>query len=547
MLAFGNKEFRNLQEQVLKNMDDIASIESGAMVIGEFGIRVIGQVTNPADLPDPELYDGEYGDAFLVGTETPYDYYIFTRPFEGALEPTWVNIGVFPAPGPQGPAGQDGAQGPQGPRGIQGATGQQGPMGLQGPKGDKGDKGDTGATGATGPRGPAGITYIIIDQVETTSELPDPGTVSRNGAFLVGSSAPYHLYIITGVSSLQWFDAGQVALGPQGEPGPQGPQGEKGDTGETGATGPQGPQGVQGVQGPKGDTGATGATGAQGPQGVQGPKGNDGVTPYISGSTGNWVIGTTDTGIHAQGPQGVQGPQGLQGQQGVQGPKGDPFTVYKTYATISGMEADAANVPEGSFVVISSSVDDPDNAKVYLKNSLGGFTYITDMSGAAGIQGPQGPQGIQGPQGPTGATGPAGADGLTTAISVNGQTYTQVNGTITLPDYSNTPDIDNKTIVVNNDGDLETAVGGYSEEVVRDYTIIPWSNWYEWDLYDATNAATLFALETGVRYGVTISGPAVADDCEITAAWLYFNNKTATELGTGENALHITFTQGGSS
>ena len=103
MLAFGNKEFRNLQEQVLENMKNIEAIEGGSMVIGEFGIKVIGQVASPSDLPDPETYEGEYGDAFLVGATTPYDYYIYTRAFENEEYPTWFNIGVFPAPGPQGP------------------------------------------------------------------------------------------------------------------------------------------------------------------------------------------------------------------------------------------------------------------------------------------------------------------------------------------------------------------------------------------------------------------------------------------------------------
>ena len=51
--------------------------------------------------------------------------------------------------------------------------------------------------------------------------------------------------------------------------------------------------------------------------------------------------------------------------------------------------------------------------------------------------GPQGPQGEPGPQ------GPAGADGLTTSITVNGNTYTQVNGDITLPDYPSIPSTDN--------------------------------------------------------------------------------------------------------
>jgi hypothetical protein len=48
--------------------------------------------------------------------------------------------------------------------------------------------------------------------------------------------------------------------------------------------------------------------GIQGPQGasVQGPigkTGNDGLTPTI-GDNGNWFIGSTDTGVHAQGPKG---------------------------------------------------------------------------------------------------------------------------------------------------------------------------------------------------------------------------------------------------
>ena len=208
MLNFGNKEFRNLQEQVLKNMDDIESIAQGSLVIGEFGIKVIGQVESPDDLPDPTEYEGEYGDAYLVGEETPYDYYIFTRAFEGAESPQWLNIGVFPAPGPQGPAGQDGADGEQGPRGATGATGPTGPMGPQGPQGPKGDKGDTGATGAQGPKGDTGTSYIILGQVDSTDDLPDPSLVDRNGAYLVGLESPYHLYVITGTDELEWFDAG---------------------------------------------------------------------------------------------------------------------------------------------------------------------------------------------------------------------------------------------------------------------------------------------------------------------------------------------------
>ena len=52
-----------------------------------------------------------------------------------------------------------------------------------------------------------------------------------------------------------------------------------------------------------------------------------------------------------------------------------------------------------------------------------------ELKGDKGDTGEQGPQGIQGP------AGVDGQDGLTTAISVNGNTYTHVDGVITLPDY----------------------------------------------------------------------------------------------------------------
>ena len=69
-------------------------------------------------------------------------------------------------------------------------------------------------------------------------------------------------------------------------------------------------------------------------------------------------------------------------------------------------------------------------------------SHKSELTGARGPQGPQGPvgpQGIQGPAGPAGPQGPAGSDGLTTQIRVNGNTYTQSNGLITLPDYPSLP------------------------------------------------------------------------------------------------------------
>ena len=67
--------------------------------------------------------------------------------------------------------------------------------------------------------------------------------------------------------------------------------------------------------------------------------------------------------------------------------------------------------------------------------TLKGDKGDTGVQGPQGIQGETGPTGATGPQGPQGPAGANGQDGLTTAISVNGTTYTHSNGTITLPNY----------------------------------------------------------------------------------------------------------------
>lgn len=57
-------------------------------------------------------------------------------------------------------------------------------------------------------------------------------------------------------------------------------------------------------------------------------QGKDGIAPHV-GENGNWFIGDVDTGVTAQGPRGeagVPGPKGdigPAGPQGAQGPKGD--------------------------------------------------------------------------------------------------------------------------------------------------------------------------------------------------------------------------------
>lgn len=289
-------------------------------------------------------------------------------------------------------------------------------------------------------------------------------------------------------------------VGEQGPAGPQGPQG------------PQGEQGVQGIQGEKGDTGAT-------------------------------------------------GPQGPQGEQGPAGQPGAAFEIYATYASIAAMEADAANVPDGKMVAISSS--DSDNGKLYERdlNEVTGFKFIINISGpqgpagatgatgpqgpagadgqdgATGPQGPQGVQGIQGEQGiqgPAGPQGPAGADGADGSIV----SVTQIQSTGTKI----------ATITVDNvDTDLYAPEGGggggtaeYYEKTFQSGTLIPTAlsqilsdlRANDKELYKKlTPQSVLYVIPAGGEVGGLGVGytwifqlkqmrvPSIADTLEFTMCW----------------------------
>lgn len=56
-------------------------------------------------------------------------------------------------------------------------------------------------------------------------------------------------------------------------------------------------------------------------QGEKGEKGESGLTPYI-GANGNWFVGDVDLGVKAQGEQGIQGVQGEKGADGKDGADG---------------------------------------------------------------------------------------------------------------------------------------------------------------------------------------------------------------------------------
>ena len=349
--VYDNKTYRNLQQQVKENMLDIARLQDSNIL----GLDIKDIVPTYSDLPT-----GEQGSIYAVGTEAPFELYVYN-------DSSWVNLGQFPKAGPrgeQGPQGQIGNPGPKGDKGEQGPrgyTGAQGVPGQAGPKGEQGPQGIQGIQGPIGPKGDKGDPFVYSD---FTAEQ------------LEGLRGPQ------GIQGIQGPKGDTGAIGPQG---PQGIQGLKGDTGERGPIGPQGIQGIKGdtgATGPRGPQGEVGPKGDQGIQGIQGPKGDTGPQgpKGATGATGaafTYDMFTQEQLEGLRGPQGIQGPKGDQGIQGIQGPKGDT--------------------------------------------------------------GSQGPQGIQGPQGPQ---GPKGDQGAPTSITVNGTTYTQSSGNITLPNLLNTSTFD---------------------------------------------------------------------------------------------------------
>lgn len=205
------KIFRNIQEQVQKNKEDIEALLQGIRIVG-YGETV------PSDL--------QIGEAWLKGSEPPFVLYVETAD-NGTVE-----VGQWPAKGPQGIQGEQGEPGeigevsisvktiaagmdatgtvenengnisikleiPQGRQGLQGEQGPQGPQGIQGEK------------GLQGPQGEPAFAFTILGTVADVSSLPDVAEVAQNSAYLVGAAAPYSLYLAIGSgSSRAWKNLG---------------------------------------------------------------------------------------------------------------------------------------------------------------------------------------------------------------------------------------------------------------------------------------------------------------------------------------------------
>ena len=248
MITINNKQYRNLEEQV-QYLTDFHEVNQA---LASWGIKIVGQITSADQLPLP--YTGDYGDAYAVGTESPYNFYIWTRASATQGEAYWFNFGEISIVGPQGP------QGPEGPKGNNGISstwyaGNQNPQSnimyklgdmylnaasgsvfryngeswqllanIMGPQGVQGIRGQTGPQGEPGPQGPKGDTgdvggFINIAGIlENADQLPTPISLQNlTIAYLIEHTGGtdqandhYDLYIQVGSTSAQatWNNVG---------------------------------------------------------------------------------------------------------------------------------------------------------------------------------------------------------------------------------------------------------------------------------------------------------------------------------------------------
>ena len=247
MIKYDNKEFRNLVEQVQANKEEIAKHWDVDRILADFGIKIQGQRDSYDDIKD--IDEGEnYGYAYLIGTQEPYDVWIWSRPDVNAGKPTayWLDIGHIAIQGEQGIQGEPGPQGETGqstrwytnitklPEAANFKTGDMllttgdsekgnvysysessvagqkwglrtnimGPQGLQGPQGPQGE---------TGPQGDPGAFIHIVGELTNSAQLPDPESINDLGvAYLVGTNKDLYIQMGESIETAVWVNIGPI-------------------------------------------------------------------------------------------------------------------------------------------------------------------------------------------------------------------------------------------------------------------------------------------------------------------------------------------------
>lgn len=459
MIKIDNKEYRNLEEQVLENMKDINYLLKTTGSFSRYGINIVGNTDSSSGLPDANSYEGNYGDSYLVGTAPQYHIWVFSIQL-GTKK--WLDLGQFPIEGPEGPQGKTGPEGPQGRRGsfwralhgypspdiqnklsgdhyldvdtgdVYGYDGSQWNLegnirGPEGPRGPQGPIGPQGIEGPQGPRGPQGVTgetgltalefsgkctlsedrktaYTSADQIDLYNRPP-----------LVGDEITLHSedgYNVSG--TVTNVLVGRVTVDVHFEDPWLGPKGDKGDIGPTpditmSATVDDqvGTPEVDITKGgtPEAPTFELDFKNLKGEQGEIGPRGPVGVTPELTiNANVDQTIGTARVAVSKSGddehPVFDVAFSGIKGEQGIQGPVGPAGPG------IVDVEVEPSTVTEtGNLYNVYYTVEGQD------RKLAGDFEAPIGPTGAVGPQGEQGERGPEGPVGPQGIQGPVGPEG----------------------------------------------------------------------------------------------------------------------------------------
>lgn len=324
------------------------------------GFTILGYYETLDDL-EAAVTDPEAGDAYAVGTESPYEIYIY----DGNSE-TWIDSGQL-----QGPQGvgisslvQTTSSTESGGENVWTAT-------L--------DDGTTASfsvyNGAQGEQGATGKGFVILGYYETLDALEAAVSAPEAGdVYAIGTAAPYEIYIYSDTEG--WVDNGQL----------QGPEGVGVESVEqTTESTEDGGENVWTLTLSDGTTAAlTVRNGSKGSTGISISSLVQTTSSTASGGENIWTAtledGTTASfSVYngAQGDTGEQGPQGDTGSDGV----GISSITQTTSSTASG----------GANVWTATMTD-------------GTTSALTVYNGAQGDTGEQGVQGDAGEGVPSGGT-----------------------------------------------------------------------------------------------------------------------------------------------
>lgn len=408
VIAFSNGESVNLDKVVgVNGQDGISVTDASINTEGELVLTYSnGQKDNLGNVIGAKGDKGDKGDNGQDG-DTPYinangNWQI------GDIDTGVKAAGTNGKDGINGTDGQDGAKGDKGDKGDDGVgisliTVTNGNLSITLTSGTtlelgniKGSDGVDGRDGADGTNGQDGIG-VKSTEINQSGELVI--TYSNNNSVNLGK--------VTGTNGTNGQDGNGITKTEINANGELVITYSNGTTENLGiVVGKDGVNGTNGQDGAKGDKGEKGDTGADG---------KDGNTPYIN-ANGNWQIGDTDTGIKAEGKDGVNGTNGQdgakgdKGEQGIQGEKGDKGDKGDT-----GVGVSSVSIDENNHLLITLS-DNP-NQPIDLGN----------------VKGEKGDKGDKGDTGANGTDGQNGQDGI-------GIDSVKIENGILLIKYTNTAD-----------------------------------------------------------------------------------------------------------